>query len=61
MYPSEVEFCKLHNVSECPIPATGDHPDMIGYMVGPDDGVSTLYRTPEEAVAAHEKGAKRDE
>lgn len=33
-------------ISECLIPATGDHPNMIGYMVGPDDGTSILHKTP---------------
>jgi hypothetical protein len=37
-------------VSECIIPACGDHPDLLGYMIGPDDGKSTLFRTPEEAI-----------
>ena len=36
-------------ISECLIPATGDHPDMVGYMVGRDDGVSVLEKTPQEA------------
>jgi hypothetical protein len=39
-------------VSEVVIPATGDHPDLLGYMVGVDDGKSPLARTPEEAVDA---------
>lgn len=39
-------------VSEVVIPATGDHPDLLGYMVGIDDGKSTLACTPEEAVDA---------
>lgn len=37
--------------SEGLIPATGDNPDMMGYMVGPDDGKSTLYKTRGEALA----------
>jgi protein gp37 len=32
------------------IPATGDHPDLEGYMVGPDDGRSSLWPTREEAL-----------
>lgn len=36
-------------ISECLIPATGDHPDMVGYMVGPDDGVSNLDKKPQES------------
>lgn len=32
------------------IPATGDHPDLIGYGVGADDGVSTLYPSRQEAL-----------
>lgn len=37
--------------SEGRIHATGDHPEMIGYMVGPDDGESTLKRTAAQAMA----------
>jgi hypothetical protein len=35
----------------CPgrIAATGDHPELQGYMVGPDDGVSLLEKTPQDA------------
>lgn len=32
------------------IPACGDHPDLEGYMVGRDDGESTLYPTRHEAL-----------
>ncbi len=56
------EYCEQHfsrpcncdvisrHTAECLIPATGDHPDMVGYMVGPDDGKALLKRTPQEAV-----------
>ena len=30
-----------------------------GYKVGPDDGISTLYPTPEEARAAHRAPVER--
>lgn len=33
------------------IPACGDHPDLQGYMVGPDDGKSGLWKTRTEALA----------
>jgi protein gp37 len=33
------------------IAATGDNPEMYGYMAGPDDGKSLLYKTREEALA----------
>lgn len=35
-------------IVECDIPATGDHPDMIGYMVGPDDGQTLLDVSPKD-------------
>ena len=35
----------------CPIHATSETPPMQGYMVGSDDGKSTLYRTPGEALS----------
>jgi protein gp37 len=33
------------------IPASGDHPEMYGFMIGKDDGESLLQKTPEEALA----------
>jgi protein gp37 len=33
------------------IAATGDHPEMYGYMAGPDDGKSVVYKTRGEALA----------
>jgi protein gp37 len=33
------------------IPASGDHPEMYGFMIGKDDGESLLQRTAEEALA----------
>ena len=31
------------------IPATGDHPELLGYVLGDDDGKCTLYPTPQRA------------
>ncbi len=39
-----IEFANEGLIEKC-----GDHPDMIGYMMGPDDGVSVLSKTAAEA------------
>jgi len=43
------EAAVKEGITECPIPATGDHPEMIGYMAGPDDGRTGLTKYPIEA------------
>lgn len=40
----------LRLTSKVTIPASGDHPQMYGFMVGRDDGRSILSKTPEEAL-----------
>jgi hypothetical protein len=36
-------------IVECDIPATGDYPDMVGYMVGPDDGRELFDVSPKDS------------